>query len=128
MISPNADNPLTQMSGFGTGDGGWSGRVEERRQKKLLDRNRGTVRAAEVGDSGVIQPSAPPGPMPGSGQAISPTRLRRLVNVEVRCCFVSWAPACYCGGGGVHVRPALRDSPAAILKLVQDAPFVQQEI
>eukprot|EP00904_Undaria_pinnatifida_P001889 jgi/Undpi1/11700/HiC_scaffold_36.g13995.m1 len=82
MISPNADNPLTQMSGFGTGDGGWSGRVEERRQKKLLDRNRGTVRAAEVGDSGVIQPSAPPGPMPGSGQAISPTRLRRLVNVE----------------------------------------------
>ena len=84
LSSPNAESPLGKMAGFGNGDGGWSDRVEERRQKQLLHRNRGAVRMAEVGDSGVIQPSAPVGPMPAVGQTISPTRLRRLVNAEVR--------------------------------------------
>ena len=84
LSSPNAESPLGNMTGFGNGDGGWSDRVEERRQRQLLQRSRGAVRVAEVGGSGVIQPSAPVGRMQAAGQAISPTRLRRLVEVEVR--------------------------------------------
>ena len=46
LSSPNAESPLGNMTGFGNGDGGWSDRVEERRQRQLLQRNRGAVRVA----------------------------------------------------------------------------------
>ncbi len=79
---------LGKMSGFGPGDGGWSERVEGRRQQRLLQRNRGGASmVAEVDESGKIQtvaPSAPAAPIAGHHQAVSPPRLRRLVHAEVR--------------------------------------------
>ncbi|CBJ31186.1 hypothetical protein Esi_0238_0002 [Ectocarpus siliculosus] len=85
----NSSAPLGKMSGFGQGDGGWSERVEGRRQRQLEQRGRlARSMVAEVnGDSGRIEPlsAAPPAAGHHHHQAVSPPRLRRLVQSEVPC-------------------------------------------
>ncbi|CAB1098650.1 unnamed protein product [Ectocarpus sp. CCAP 1310/34] len=82
----NSSAPLGKMSGFGQGDGGWSERVEGRRQRQLEQRGRlARSMVAEVnGDSGRIEPlsAAPPAAGHQHHQAVSPPRLRRLVQSE----------------------------------------------
>ncbi|CAM9174356.1 unnamed protein product [Ectocarpus sp. 12 AP-2014] len=82
----NSSAPLGKMSGFGQGDGGWSERVEGRRQRQLEQRGRlARSMVAEVnGDSGRIEPlsAAPPAAGHHHHQAVSPPRLRRLVQSE----------------------------------------------
>lgn len=86
---PNNELCLEKMSGFGQGDGGWSERVEGRRQQQLAQLSRGamTLAAKVNGDSGKVQPltpSAPPASRAGHHhQAVSPPRLRRFVRAEV---------------------------------------------
>lgn len=95
----NSSAPLGKMSGFGQGDGGWSERVEGRRQQQLEQRGRlSRSRVAEVnGDSGRIQPLSAAPPAAGLGgnhhhQAVSPPRLRRLVQSEVPCTLQFYVP------------------------------------
>lgn len=81
---PNSEHPSEETSGFGLGDRGCRDGVEERRLQQAVNRNQWAGRAAGGYTSRIAQPSAPNKPVPAAGHAISPPRLQRIVNLEVR--------------------------------------------